>query len=119
MEETNFSNFEVKEKLPNATPAIVLGVLSIITCFCYGIISIILGGIGFYLANKDIKAANQNPDRYLNLSNVKTGKVLCIIGIVLGVLYLVLLAWMISYFGLEAMQNPELMQEKMRELLGE
>ncbi|HSD14026.1 MAG TPA: CCC motif membrane protein [Flavobacterium sp.] len=118
MEETNFDNFDVQEKLPNATPAIILGVLSIICCLCYGF-GAILGGIGLFLTNRDIKTYNGNPNRYSNLSNVKTGKVLCIIGIVLGLLWLALVIWMISYFGIEAMQDKALMQEKMRELLGE
>ncbi|ESU20282.1 hypothetical protein FEDK69T_27950 [Flavobacterium enshiense DK69] len=119
MEETNFNNFEAQQKLPNATPVIILGVLSIITCCCYGVVGILLGGIGMYLANKDIKIYNENPSGYSNFNNVKTGKILCIIGIVLGVLYLIMMAVMISYFGMEALQDPELMQEKMRELLGQ
>lgn len=119
MEETNFSHFEVKEKLPNATPVIILGVLSIITCCCYGIVSMLLGGIGIYLANKDTALYNKNPNAYTNFNNIKTGKVLCIIGIVLGVIYLIMVAWMISYFGWETMQDQELMQEKMRELMGQ
>ena len=90
-----------------------------ITCCCYGILSFILGGIGIYLANKDTKEYNENPDLYSNFNNIKTGKILCIIGIVLGVIYLAIVAWCISYFGLEAMQNPELMEEKMRELMGQ
>lgn len=118
MEETNYSNFEVKEKLPNATPVIILGVLSLFTCCFYGI-GAILGGIGFYLANKDIKLYNENPDRYSNINNVKTGKVLCIIGIALGVLYFILLAWVIGTFGWDAMQDPELLKERMNEYFGQ
>ena len=118
MEETNFNNFEAQEKLPNATPVLVLGVLSIIICFCYGI-GAILGGIGLYLANKDIKMYNENPNRYSNLSNVKTGKVLCIIGLILSVLFLIYLIWFISVVGMDALQDPELMQERMREFFGE
>ncbi|WP_313807295.1 CCC motif membrane protein [Flavobacterium sp.] len=119
MEETNFNNFDQKQKLPNATAVMILGVLSIITCCCYGIISILLGGVGMYLAKKDTDVYNQNPSMYTNFNNIKTGKILCIIGIVLGVLYLIYMIWIISYFGMDALQNPELMQEKMRELLGQ
>ena len=43
--ENQFSSFE-KEKLPNATSVLVLGIGSIITCCCYGFIGIILGAIG-------------------------------------------------------------------------
>jgi thiol:disulfide interchange protein len=43
---------------------------------------------------------------------------LAIIGLVINILSLVYFIWAISYFGLETLQNPELMQEKMRELQG-
>ncbi|KGO90649.1 CCC motif membrane protein [Flavobacterium suncheonense] len=119
MEETNFNNFETKQKLPNASAVMILGVLSIITCCCYGILSLLLGGVGIYLANKDTAVYNQNPSLYTNFKNIKTGKLLCIIGIVLGVIYLIYLAWLISYFGWETLQNPELLQEKMREMMGQ
>ncbi|UOK41930.1 MULTISPECIES: CCC motif membrane protein [Flavobacterium] len=119
MEETNFNNFEAQQKLPNATPVLILGILSIITCCCYGIVSILLGGVGMYLANKDIKTYNENPSGYSNFNNIKTGKILCIIGIVLGVLYLIMVAWIISTFGWEALQDQELLQEKMREYFGQ
>jgi uncharacterized protein YneF (UPF0154 family) len=108
-----------KQKLPNATAVIILGILSMITCCCYGILSIILGSIGLYLAGKDTKEYNENPELYSNFGNIKTGKILCIIGIVLGILYLIFILFFISYFGFEAMQNPELMEERMRELMGQ
>ena len=108
-----------QRKLPNSTGVLVLGILSIITCCCYGIISIILGVVGLYLAKKDIVLYAANPELYSNYGNVKTGRILCIIGIVLGAIYLLMMAWMIMTFGFEAMQNPELMQERMRELMGQ
>ncbi|ESU26628.1 hypothetical protein FLJC2902T_26020 [Flavobacterium limnosediminis JC2902] len=118
MEETNFKNFEIKEKLPNATPVIILGVISIITCCFYGI-GAILGGIGIYLANKDTKLYKENPDLYSNYNNIKTGKVLCIIGVILGVLFLAYLIWFINVVGMDALQDPELMEERMREFFGQ
>ena len=42
------------QKLPNATAVLILGILSIITCCCYGIFSVILGTIGIVLANKEV-----------------------------------------------------------------
>ena len=107
-----------KQKLPNGTLILVFGILSILSCCCYGIISIILGSVGLYLSGKDIALYKENPELYSNYSNVNIGRVLNIIGIVLGVIYLIYMIWMISTFGLENMQDPELMQEKMRELLG-
>ncbi len=107
-----------KQKLPNGTTVLVLGILSIVTCCCYGIISIVLGSVGLYLSKKDLALYKENPELYSNYNNINTGRILSIIGIVLGVIYLIYMVWMISTFGMENMQNPELMQEKMRELLG-
>ena len=49
------------QKLPNATAVLILGIFSILTCCCYGIISISLGAIGLVLANKDAKLYAENP----------------------------------------------------------
>jgi len=76
-----------KQKLPNSTAVLVLGILSILMCCC-SILSIPLGIIGLVLGQGAIKLHNQNPDQYEGISNVKTGKILCIIGIVLTILYL-------------------------------
>lgn len=119
MEDQNFSNFETQQKLPNATAVLVLGILSIITCCCYGILSIILGIVGIYLAKKDATLYNTNPSLYTNYNTVKTGKILSIIGIVLGVLFLVYMVWIISVFGFEALQDQQLLEQRMREMMGQ
>jgi len=107
------------QKLPNGTLVIILGIASIITCCCYGIISIILGGVALFLAKKDTALYNENPNVYKDYKNIQTGKILSIIGIILGVLYLIFMLWMISVIGWENMQDPEMVQVKMRELLGQ
>ncbi len=108
-----------QQKLPNATLILVFGILSIVTCCCYGIIGLILGVIALVLANKATKLYAENPEAYTGFSNVKTGKILAIIGIVLSALYLIFVIWAITAFGWEAMQDQELMQEKMREMMGQ
>ena len=72
-----------------------------------------------YLAKKDIAIYAENPELYSNYGNVKTGRILCIIGIVLGAIYLLMMVWAIMTFGFDGLQNPELMQERMRELMGQ
>jgi hypothetical protein len=76
-----------KQKLPNATAVLTLGILSILTCCCYGVIGLVLGIIAIVLANKDMKLYNENPDIYDGYSNINTGKILAIIGIVLSAIY--------------------------------
>ncbi|SIT10119.1 hypothetical protein SAMN05421766_11026 [Zobellia uliginosa] len=107
-----------QHKLPNATLILVFGILSIVTCCCYGILGLIFGIVALVLANKATSIYQENPENYTDYGNVKTGKILAIIGIVLSVLYLMMTIGMIAFFGFEDMQDPEMMREKMEELFG-
>ena len=75
-----------KEKLPNATLILILGMLSILTCCCYGIPGLGLGIATLILAKKDIALYNEDPQRYKDFANVITGRTLAIVGIVLSTL---------------------------------
>ena len=57
MEQSNFNEL-TNQKLPNATAVLVLGILSIVTCCCYGVVGLILGIIALVLAKKERAAAN-------------------------------------------------------------
>lgn len=104
-----------QEPLQNATLILVLGILSIVTCFCYGVIGLILGIVTIVLAQKATRIYAENPDLYTGFQNVKIGKILAIIGMILSALYLLFVVWLISTFGMEALQDPEALQERMRE----
>ena len=108
-----------QQKLPNATTVLVLGIVSIVTCCCYGIVSLITGGIGLYLAKKDEALYQANPELYSDYQNLKTGKILSIIGIVLGLLYFVYMIFLISTLGIDALTDPELMQQRMKDMMGQ
>ncbi len=108
-----------QQKLPNSTLILVFGILSIVTCCCYGIFGLLFGIIALVLANKANALYLENPEMYTDISNVKTGKILAIIGIVLSVLTLLYFIWIISYFGMDVLQDEELMREKIEELLGQ
>lgn len=105
-----------QKKLPNATVVLILGILSILSCCCYGIIGIIIGGIALMLYKKDKKIYDQNPSLYVNYANLNTGRILAVIGLVFNILFILYLIWAISFFGWEALQNQELLQEKLNEL---
>lgn len=107
------------QKLPNATAVLVLGIISIVTVCCYGIISIITGAVGLYLASKDGTLHKANAGMYSNFSTLNTGKILCIIGLILGVLYLGLVVAMFAMFGLEGMQDQDLMRERLEGMFGQ
>ncbi|MCL6265316.1 CCC motif membrane protein [Flagellimonas myxillae] len=105
-----------KQKLPNSTLILVFGIVSIVTCCCYGVLGLIFGIIALVLANKATKLYMENPENYDGYSNVKTGKILAIIGIVLNVLYLGYTIFLFSTIGMEGIQE---MQREILEQYGQ
>ena len=96
--------------LPNSTAVLVLGILSIIGCFCYGVIGLILGIIALVLAGKDLKLYNLDPSSFTpgSLSNLKAGKVCAIIGVILSALFLIYVIIIIAIVGTAALSgNPQ------------
>ncbi len=106
----------MKEKLPHSTTSLVLGIFSIITCWCYGIPGIVLGIIGLIQGKKAIALHNEDPDLYEGVGNANAGKITSIIGLVLTVLFTGYIIWIVSQIGWENLQDPELLQEKIREM---
>ncbi len=106
------------QKLPNSTLILILGILSIVGCCCYGIPGLICGIIAVVLANKATNVYKLAPENYSDYGNVKAGKIMGIISIVLSILFIAYLVWVISFIGLEALQNPEILQEKIKEMQG-
>jgi len=106
-----------QQKLPNATLILVFGIFSILTCCCYGIIGLILGIIAIFLANKAKQVYLENPENYSGFQNVKIGKILAIIGIILSAAYLLFVIWLVLTFGIDTLQDQELLQEKMQEMM--
>jgi magnesium-transporting ATPase (P-type) len=74
--------------LPNSTAVLVLGILSIVFCFCYGVPGLILGIIAVALGSKGMTLYNANPSSYSQASfnNLKAGRICGIIGLILSVL---------------------------------
>jgi hypothetical protein len=106
--EENFENLEqqqpqtqspaIQPPLPNATAALVLGILSIPTCWCYGIIGLILGIIGLILGNKALELYKSSPDVYSASSykNASAGKICAIIGLILSAIYLIFIILLLT-----------------------
>ena len=94
-----------KKDLPNATVVLVLGILSLIFCWCYGFFGLILGIIAVVLAGGQRKLYLQSPDEYTESSGRVCGIIsICIAGVVVVVLLLVLMGIVagigIASFGL-------------------
>ncbi|WBU89446.1 CCC motif membrane protein [Cellulophaga omnivescoria] len=76
-----------QQKLPNVTIALVLGIISYVGCCCTsGFGGILFSGIALFLINKDTKTYQENPQEYSNFGQLKTAKIVSIIGLVLSVI---------------------------------
>ena len=82
-----------KQKLPNATAVLILGILSIPLCCCWGI-GLVLGIIALVLAKKDLALYKMDPALYSNYSALNTGRILAIVGIVLSAISIILMIFM-------------------------
>ena len=85
-----------KEKLPNSSGVLTLGILSIVFA---GGVGIILGIISLSLSGSAIRTYQANPDRYTESSykNTKAGKVCAIIGVsIAGFVILILMGAIIA-----------------------
>tara|TARA_B100000963_G_C22606247_1_gene662645 strand:- start:286 stop:624 length:339 start_codon:yes stop_codon:yes gene_type:complete len=80
----------INVNVPYATPVLVLGILSIPSCFCYGIIGLTTGIIALVLSNKAIKMYEVNPSKYTKTSynNLKAGKICALVGTSFSLLYI-------------------------------
>ena len=96
-----------ENKLPNATISLVLGIISFIACcFSSGFGGILLSGIALYLANKDLKAAQPDPQFYENYNTVKTARIIAIVGLVLAVITAIIcIVFLIIFGSIDAIQD--------------
>ena len=101
-----------KQKLPNSTLILVFGILSIVTCCCYGILGLIFGIVALVLAKKAKQIYVADPELYSGYGNVKTGRILAIIGIILSVINLIASIVFIVLYGMDGVQ--EMTQEWLR-----
>lgn len=86
----------MQQSLPNATGVLVLGIISIVLCWCYGI-GIVLGIIALVLSSKAKTLYQENPNTYSigSFKNMNAGRICAIIGLSLSSVYLV---FIIIYF---------------------
>lgn len=108
-----------KQTLPNATVSLVLGIFSLLTCICYGVLGLPLGIAAFILGNKALKIYQENPEEYTSSGNASAGKILGIVGIILNLIFILFIVWIIYKVGWENLQNQEVMEQRMLEIFGE
>ena len=110
-----------QQKLPNATISLVLGIISFICCcFSWGIGGMLLSGVALLLTKKDTKLYAENPELYSNFSQVKTARIIAIIGLILGALTLLWIIFqIIQAGGWDAyMEKPQEAMDMLREMMG-
>jgi uncharacterized membrane protein len=106
-----------KRELPNSTLILVFGILSILGCCCYGVAGVIFGIIALVMAKRAVEIYNSDPELYTGYQNVKTGRILAIIGLVLsGLSILGTIISLVMFGGFEGIQ--EMQQEILREYGG-
>lgn len=90
-----------QRQLPNSTGVLVLGILSIVMCWCYGFLSVIMAIVALVLASSAEREYRQNPQAYTQASykNLKAGKTCAIIGLCLSGLAIVCAIIYIIFFG--------------------
>lgn len=90
-------NPSVQQQLPNATAVLVLGILSIVTCWCIGIPGLVMGIIALVMSGKNKKLYIESPENYTEGSykNLNAGRICAIIGTVLSGIYFL---WAIIYW---------------------
>lgn len=108
--------YGVQQSLPNATVVLVLGILSIVFCCCYGIIGLILAIIALVLSKQDKALYAMNTAAYTlsSYKNLNAGRVCAIIGLILNILSLLYFVAIIIMFGAGILSNPKELQEIMK-----
>lgn len=91
----------MQRDVPNATAILVLGIVSIATCWCYGIIGLGCGIAALIMSGKALQEYNQNPAGYTRQSfnNTKAGRICAIIGVILSGMYLIYVICLFAFVG--------------------
>ena len=102
MEETTPSQpNQIQQNLPNSTGVLVLGILSIVFCWCYGIPGLVLGIIAVVMSKKATALYNNSPEKYAESSfkNMKAGRICAIVGLCLSSVYAIVAIIYIAIIG--------------------
>lgn len=98
-----------KQNAPHAVAALVLGICSLVFgCFFVGLVC---GIIGVVLAKKGMTEYNANPDLYGGYGMLNAGKIMSIIGIVLGSLYTLYYIIFVAIIGTAGFAWLDLMED--------
>jgi hypothetical protein len=97
------SNNAPQETAPNAVAVLVLGILSILGLFCYGVVGLVLAIIALALAIEPTRKYRMEPGRYTDssINQVKAGKICSWVTVgIIGVFVLILLMFGLAVIGM-------------------
>ena len=88
---------QTRKDLPNSTAVLVLGILSLVFIFCYGIIGLTLGIIAVALSGTPRRIYQADPEAYTvsSVKNLNAGRVCGIIGICLSIAFILIIVLLI------------------------
>jgi hypothetical protein len=98
----------MQQDLPNHVGVLVLGIISIAMCWCYGIVGITCGIIALVMSNKALRMYNDNPNVYSekSIKNTRAGRICAIIGLSLSVVWLIYVIISLIFWGSMLSQMP-------------
>jgi hypothetical protein len=99
--QTPQGGFYQQPALPNSSGILVMGILSIVFCWAWGIPGLILGIISLSLSSKASTLYQQSSGVYSpsSFNNMKAGRVCAIIGTVLSGLFLIYMIIVLAFLG--------------------
>ncbi|GGH03523.1 hypothetical protein GCM10011416_23080 [Polaribacter pacificus] len=102
-----------KQPLQYSTLIYILAVLGLPLCCCAGF-GILPSGIAYFIARSELKKFYTNPEIYSNQDNIYTGKIIALVVMIINALYLAYFFYMLYSIGWEALQDPALLQERLK-----
>lgn len=109
MQDTSIFAPQSQRPLPNASAVLALGIISIVGCCCYGIPGIVCAVVALVLYSKDVQLYQANPELYTatSYSNMRTGRICAIIGLIPSILYLLFVIFLLITVGFGILSNPQ------------
>jgi hypothetical protein len=108
-----------KTTLPNSTAALVMGIISIPTCFCYGVLGLPLGIIAIILGSKAQNLDRKDPGLYKGAGNAQAGLITGIVGTVLNLIMLTFVIWIFMSLDWDQIENQEDARRAIEKLFGQ
>lgn len=110
------TNQQILISVPNANTTLVLGILSIISCICYGLPGLIFALIALWISKYGERKYREQPGIYTlsSYNNLIAGKTCAYIGLFFSSLYLLIILIYLLLFGVgifTALQMEDILRQ--------